>query len=114
MTPNIQYNRVKQMSVADAVSRSGLIAGIKIKQLQKDDEKSVAIIQNIDQQDEFRDDDDGILWQGTKLCVLEDPTLREALMTEAHSSPFSIHPEVKNEHQVPKVSGLLQPFRDSV
>ncbi|GJY05151.1 putative reverse transcriptase domain-containing protein [Tanacetum coccineum] len=29
---------------------------------------------------------------GTKLCVPEDPTLREALMTEAHSSPFSIHP----------------------
>ncbi|GJR07043.1 putative nucleotidyltransferase, ribonuclease H [Tanacetum coccineum] len=40
----------------------------------------------------FRVDDDGILWQGTKLCVPEDPTLREALMTEAHSSPFSIHP----------------------
>ncbi|GJR22633.1 hypothetical protein Tco_0971160 [Tanacetum coccineum] len=37
-------------------------------------------------------DDDGILWQGTRLCVPEDPTLREALMTEAHSSPFSIHP----------------------
>ncbi|GJS57738.1 putative nucleotidyltransferase, ribonuclease H [Tanacetum coccineum] len=31
-------------------------------------------------------------WLGTKLCVPEDPTLREALMTEAHSSPFSIHP----------------------
>ncbi|GJS30598.1 retrotransposon protein, putative, ty3-gypsy subclass [Tanacetum coccineum] len=29
-----------------------------------------------------------------KLCVPEDPTLREALMTEAHSSPFSIHPEI--------------------
>ncbi|GJW03663.1 hypothetical protein Tco_1562519 [Tanacetum coccineum] len=40
----------------------------------------------------FRVDDDGILWQGTRLCVPEDPTLREALMTEAHSSPFSIHP----------------------
>ncbi|GJX04466.1 hypothetical protein Tco_0345870 [Tanacetum coccineum] len=31
-------------------------------------------------------------YEGTKLCVPEDPTLREALMTEAHSSPFSIHP----------------------
>ncbi|GJS31332.1 putative nucleotidyltransferase, ribonuclease H [Tanacetum coccineum] len=29
---------------------------------------------------------------GTKLCVPEDPALREVLMTEAHSSPFSIHP----------------------
>ncbi|GJV87673.1 putative nucleotidyltransferase, ribonuclease H [Tanacetum coccineum] len=33
--------------------------------------------------------------KGTKLCVPEDPTLREALMTEAHSSPFSIHPGFK-------------------
>ncbi|GKE84418.1 retrotransposon protein, putative, ty3-gypsy subclass [Tanacetum coccineum] len=30
--------------------------------------------------------------RGTRLCVPEDPALREALMTEAHSSPFSIHP----------------------
>ncbi|GJW23697.1 putative nucleotidyltransferase, ribonuclease H [Tanacetum coccineum] len=64
----------------------------KIKAAQKDDGEIWAIIQNIDQQTEFRIDDDGILWQGTKLCVPEDPTLREALMTEAHSSPFSIHP----------------------
>ncbi|GJT86534.1 retrotransposon protein, putative, ty3-gypsy subclass [Tanacetum coccineum] len=64
----------------------------QIKTAQKDDGEIWAIIQNIDQQTEFRIDDDGILWQGTKLCVPEDPTLREALMTEAHSSPFSIHP----------------------
>ncbi|GJV90442.1 putative nucleotidyltransferase, ribonuclease H [Tanacetum coccineum] len=64
----------------------------QIKAAQKDDGEIWAIIQNIDQQTEFRVDDDGILWQGTKLCVPEDPTLREALMTEAHSSPFLIHP----------------------
>ncbi|GJS62268.1 putative nucleotidyltransferase, ribonuclease H [Tanacetum coccineum] len=64
----------------------------QIKTAQKDDGEIWAIIQNIDQQTKFRVDDDGILWQGTKLCVPEDPTLREALMTEAHSSPFSIHP----------------------
>ncbi|GJV58518.1 retrotransposon protein, putative, ty3-gypsy subclass [Tanacetum coccineum] len=63
-----------------------------LSKTQKDDGEIWAIIQNIDQQTEFRVDDDGILWQGTKLCVPEDPTLREALMTEAHSSPFSIHP----------------------
>ncbi|GJT47861.1 putative reverse transcriptase domain-containing protein [Tanacetum coccineum] len=66
----------------------------QIKTAQKDDGEIWAIIQNIDQQTEFRVDDDGILWQGTKLCVPEDPTLREALMTEAHSSPFLIHPEI--------------------
>nr|GFB50728.1 retrotransposon protein, putative, Ty3-gypsy subclass [Tanacetum cinerariifolium] len=28
---------------------------------------------------------------GTRLCVPNDVTLREALLTEAHSSPFSVH-----------------------
>ncbi|GJT87211.1 hypothetical protein Tco_1068928 [Tanacetum coccineum] len=66
-----------------------------------------AIIQNINQQTEFCIDDDGILWQGTKLCVPEDPTLREALMTEAHSSPFSIHPVKLNTQRAME---LLQPL----
>ncbi|GKG02656.1 hypothetical protein Tco_0310292, partial [Tanacetum coccineum] len=54
----------------------------QIKTAQKDDGEIWAIIQNIDQQTEFRVD----------ICVPEDPILREALMTKAHSSPFSIHP----------------------
>nr|GEZ97670.1 hypothetical protein [Tanacetum cinerariifolium] len=40
---------------------------------------------------EFRLDDDNVLWQDTRLCVPNDATLREALLTEAHSSPFSVH-----------------------
>ncbi|GJZ46451.1 putative nucleotidyltransferase, ribonuclease H [Tanacetum coccineum] len=64
----------------------------QIKAAQKDDGEIWAIIQNLDKQTEFHVDGDGILGQGTKLCVPEDPTLREVLMTEAHSSPFSIHP----------------------
>ncbi|GJU56464.1 retrotransposon protein, putative, ty3-gypsy subclass [Tanacetum coccineum] len=147
---NIQYHPGKANVVADALSRkSGMIAGIKVEEgiirdlerldielSQKDDGEIWAIIQNIDQQTEFRIDDDGILWHGTKLCVPEDPTLREALMTEAHSSPGStkmyhdlkqhfwwsgmkrdvatfvskclICQQVKIEHQ--RASGLLQPL----
>nr|GEU76665.1 putative nucleotidyltransferase, ribonuclease H [Tanacetum cinerariifolium] len=41
----------------------------------------------------FRVDDDGVMWFGDRLCVLSDPTLREAVLSEAHSSPFSIHLE---------------------
>ncbi|GJT27633.1 putative nucleotidyltransferase, ribonuclease H [Tanacetum coccineum] len=48
---------------------------------------------------EFRVDDDGFLWQGTKYALPEDPTLREALMSEAHSSPI-----------FDATSGLLQPL----
>ncbi|GJX41331.1 zinc finger, CCHC-type, retrotransposon gag domain protein [Tanacetum coccineum] len=50
----------------------------------------------------------GTAQNGTRLCVPEDPTLREALMTEAHSSPFSIHPgEIKPNVQV----GYCKPLR---
>ncbi|GKB43287.1 putative reverse transcriptase domain-containing protein [Tanacetum coccineum] len=100
------YHPGKANVVADASTieqesrQNGFLASLRvepnlisqIKTAQKDDGEIWAIIQNIDQQTEFRVDDNGILWQGTKLCVPEDPTLREALMTEAHSSPFSIHP----------------------
>nr|GFC51852.1 putative reverse transcriptase domain-containing protein [Tanacetum cinerariifolium] len=40
---------------------------------------------------EFRLDDDNVLWQDTRLVVPNDASLREALLTEAHSSPFSVH-----------------------
>ncbi|GJR20794.1 transposon ty3-I gag-pol polyprotein [Tanacetum coccineum] len=43
-------------------------------------------------QEEFRVDDHGVIWYGNRLCVPDDSSLREAVLTEAHSSPFSIHP----------------------
>nr|GEY58935.1 putative reverse transcriptase domain-containing protein [Tanacetum cinerariifolium] len=33
-----------------------------------------------------------VLWQDTRLVVTNDVLLRGALLTEAHSSPFSVHP----------------------
>nr|GFA78355.1 polynucleotidyl transferase, ribonuclease H fold [Tanacetum cinerariifolium] len=33
-----------------------------------------------------------LLWQDNRLVVPNDATLREALLTEAHSSSFSVHP----------------------
>ncbi|GJZ31749.1 retrotransposon protein, putative, ty3-gypsy subclass [Tanacetum coccineum] len=88
---NIQYHLGKANVVAEALSRKSGMDRLCIK-LRRMTVKNIHPIANIDKQTEFRVDDDGILWQGTKLCVPEDPTLREALMTEAHSSPFSIHP----------------------
>nr|GFC41232.1 retrotransposon protein, putative, Ty3-gypsy subclass [Tanacetum cinerariifolium] len=85
---NIQYHPGKANVVADAVSRkSGMIAGIKaslrvepdlisrIKKAQKEDSEIWTIVENLDKQD-------------TRLVVLNDASLREALLTEAHSSPF--------------------------
>nr|GFB06877.1 transposon Ty3-G Gag-Pol polyprotein [Tanacetum cinerariifolium] len=53
-----------------------------IKEAQKED--SETIIENLDEQTGFRLDENDVLWKGTRLCVPNDATLREALLTEAH------------------------------
>nr|GEV76960.1 hypothetical protein [Tanacetum cinerariifolium] len=74
---NIQYHPRKANVVADALSRkSGMLANLQI---------GPEIIKDLERMDIelcIRD----------RLCVPSDPTLREALLSEAHSSPFSIHP----------------------
>nr|GEV48330.1 hypothetical protein [Tanacetum cinerariifolium] len=106
---NIQYHPRKANVVADALSRkSGMIAGIKhgywaslrvepdlisrIKEAQKEDSEIWTIVENLDKQVEFHLDDDNVLWQDTRLVVPNDASLREAQLTKAHSSPFSVHP----------------------
>nr|GFC63831.1 putative reverse transcriptase domain-containing protein [Tanacetum cinerariifolium] len=64
----------------------------QIKEAQKEDSEIWTIVENLDKQVEFHLDDDNVLWQDTRLVVPNDASLREALLTEAHSSPFSIHP----------------------
>nr|GFC27839.1 putative reverse transcriptase domain-containing protein [Tanacetum cinerariifolium] len=62
--------------VADALSRkSGMIAGLKVAE---------EIIRDLERL--------GIELYDTRLVVPDDVSLREALLTEAHSSPFSVHP----------------------
>nr|GFD40645.1 hypothetical protein [Tanacetum cinerariifolium] len=69
----------------------------RIKEAQKEDIEIWTIVENLDEQTGFRLDDDDVLWQGTRLCVPNDATLRVALLTE-----------VKIEPQ--RASGLLQPL----
>nr|GEZ04857.1 retrotransposon protein, putative, Ty3-gypsy subclass [Tanacetum cinerariifolium] len=83
------YHPGKANVVADALSRkSGMIAGIKVEEEIIRDLERLGIELLV----EFRLDDDNVLWQDTRLVVPNDATLREALLTEAHSSPFSVHP----------------------
>ncbi|GJS66054.1 retrotransposon protein, putative, ty3-gypsy subclass [Tanacetum coccineum] len=67
---------------------------LQIKEAQRDDGELWAIVQNVedDKHTEFSVDDDGVVWFEDRLCVPNDQTLREKVMTEAHSSPFTIHP----------------------
>nr|GFA69459.1 retrotransposon protein, putative, Ty3-gypsy subclass [Tanacetum cinerariifolium] len=105
---NIQYHPGKANMVADALSRkSGMLANIQIepeiiKDLERmdielcirEDAELWAVFQKSeeDEHTKFRVDDDGVMWFGYRLCVHSDPTLREAMLSEAHISSFSIHP----------------------
>nr|GFD50374.1 putative reverse transcriptase domain-containing protein [Tanacetum cinerariifolium] len=61
-------------------------------QAQKEDSEIWTIIENLDKQVEFHLDNDHVLWQDTRLVVPNVASLREALLTEVHSSLFSVHP----------------------
>ncbi|GJQ90730.1 hypothetical protein Tco_0001869 [Tanacetum coccineum] len=78
---NIQYHPGKANVVAIALKAQGTM-GV------------VGIVQNVEdgKHTEFRVDDGGVVWFEDRLCVPNDQTLREKVMTEAHSSPFTIHP----------------------
>ncbi|GKD02739.1 putative nucleotidyltransferase, ribonuclease H [Tanacetum coccineum] len=66
---------------------------MRIKEAQKDDGELWAIMQNLEdgKQDGFWLDDHEVLWCGDRLCVPDNTEIREALLSEAHSSLVSIH-----------------------
>nr|GFC79568.1 putative reverse transcriptase domain-containing protein [Tanacetum cinerariifolium]GFC79613.1 putative reverse transcriptase domain-containing protein [Tanacetum cinerariifolium] len=67
---------------------------LQIKEAQKDDDELWAIVYNLEdgKHIEFSVDDDGVVWFEDRLCVPSDQALREKVMTEAHSSSFTVHP----------------------
>ncbi|GKA79543.1 retrotransposon protein, putative, ty3-gypsy subclass [Tanacetum coccineum] len=66
---------------------------LRIKEAKKKDELWL-VVQNMKKgkHEEFWVDDHVVIWYGNRLCVLDDSSRREFVLTEAHSSPFSIHP----------------------
>nr|GEY17075.1 retrotransposon protein, putative, Ty3-gypsy subclass [Tanacetum cinerariifolium] len=66
---------------------------LRIKEAQKEDVELWAVLQKSkeDEQKKSRVDNDGVMWFGDRLCVPSNPTLREAVLLEAHIYPFSIH-----------------------
>nr|GFC75579.1 putative reverse transcriptase domain-containing protein [Tanacetum cinerariifolium] len=67
---------------------------LQIKEAQKHDDELWAIVQNFEdgKHTEFSVYDDGVVWLEDRLCVPSDQALYEKVMTEAHSSPFTVHP----------------------
>ena len=116
----IDYHPGKANVVADALSRKALVslramnadlqmtqdnvlvAELKakpsllqqIQEKQKFDEKFAAIREQISQgkKTEFSVRDDGFLYFGDRICVPNDEELKRIILTEAHSSPYAMHP----------------------
>nr|GEW96790.1 hypothetical protein [Tanacetum cinerariifolium] len=67
---------------------------LRIKEAQKEDVELWDVLPKSeeDEQTKFWVDNDDVMWYGDRLCVPSDPTPREVVLSEAHSSPFSIHP----------------------
>nr|GEY64762.1 putative reverse transcriptase domain-containing protein [Tanacetum cinerariifolium] len=66
---------------------------LRIKEAQKKECEIWSVVQNMKKgkQEEFQVDDHGVIWYGNRLRVVDDSSVRETNLTEAHSSPFSIH-----------------------
>nr|GEY74195.1 putative reverse transcriptase domain-containing protein [Tanacetum cinerariifolium] len=74
-------------------STHDLELAVVIKEAQKEDGELWSVVKNMKKgrQEEFRVDEHGVIWYGNRLCVLGVSSLREAVLSEAHSSPFSIY-----------------------
>ena len=61
---------------------------------QKKDEKIAAIVSQIGngKETKFTVNEDGILYYKDRVCVPDDNDLRKAILEEAHSGSFPIHP----------------------
>nr|GEY54721.1 hypothetical protein [Tanacetum cinerariifolium] len=66
---------------------------LQIKEAQKEDGELWSVVQNIKKgkKEEFQVDEHGVIWYDNRLCVPDVSSLREAILSEAHSFPFSIH-----------------------
>ena len=72
----------------------------------KKDEKIAAIVRQIgnSKEIEFIVNEDGILYYKDWVCVPSDNDLRKAILEEAHSGSFAIHPGSTKMYQDLKMS----------
>ena len=90
--------------VEELIARSSLLN--RVLEAQKKDEKIVAIVSQIgnDKETEFTMNENGVLYYKDRVCVLDDNDLRKAILKEAHSGSFAIHPGSTKMYQDLKIS----------
>ena len=90
--------------VAELIARPNLLN--RVLEAQKKDEKISAIIYQIGdgKETKFTVNENGVLYYKDRVCVPDDDELRKAILEEAHSGSFSIHPGSTKMYQDLKMS----------
>ncbi|KAL5760844.1 hypothetical protein ACOSQ2_019682 [Xanthoceras sorbifolium] len=92
----------------------------RIQEAQKNDMKMVSIINQIKEgkESEFRIMEDGLLYNGERVCVPNDENLKKSIVDEAHSGSFAMHPGSTKMYQDLKThywwSGMKRDISDYV
>ena len=78
--------------VTELIARPSLLN--RVLEAQKKDEKIAVIVSQIrnGKEIEFTVNEDGVLYYKDQVCVPDDNDLRKAILEEAHSGSFAIHP----------------------
>ena len=90
--------------VAELIARPNMLN--RVLEAQKSDEKISAIVKQIGdgKETEYEVKEDGSLYYKDKVCGPDDNDLRKAILEEAHSGSFAIHPGSTKMYQDLKVS----------
>ena len=90
--------------VTDLIARPSLLN--RMLEAQKKDEKIFVIVSQIGngKEIEFTVNEDGVLYYKDRVCVPNDNDLRKAIIEEAHSGSFAIHPCSTKMYQDLKMS----------
>ena len=90
--------------VTELIARPSLLN--RVLETQRKDEKIAVIVSQIGngKEIEFTVNEDGVLYYKDRVCVPDDNDLRKAILEEAHSESFSIHPGSTKMYQDLKMS----------
>ena len=90
--------------VAELIVRPKMLN--RVLEAQKRDEKISTIVSQIinGKETEFEVKEDGVLYYKDPVCALDDNDLRKAILEEAHSGPFAIHPGNTKMYQYLKMT----------
>ena len=90
--------------VTELIARPSLFN--RVLEEQRKDERIAIIVSQIGygKEVEFTVNEDGVLYYKDRVCVPDDNDLRKAILEEAHSGPFAIHPGSTKMYQDLKMS----------